>query len=106
MFFKISGLENRKSALARIRAKILQQARSALGSEVRGLGRALRRLIPSNQPLGQLRSEWRRLENFATASSRPKQSSKIKVFVFRIFERFWSDFEARTRQNVVTLFWV
>ena len=79
--------------------KIVCHARSALGSVVGGLARELRRLIPSNQPMGQLRSEWRRLENSATVSFRPKRSRKIKVFVFRILDGFW----VRTRQNVVAL---
>ena len=63
-----------------ISKNIFQQARSAPGSEVRGLAHALRRLYLSIPPMGQLRGEWRRPENCVTASSRPNQSSKIKDF--------------------------
>ena len=73
--------------LAGIRREIFQQARSAVGSEVRGLRRALRRLIPSKQPMGQLRTQWRCQENSATASSRSERPWNFEVFVFRIFGR-------------------
>ncbi len=68
------------SASQQISKNILQQARSAPGSEVRGLTHALRRLNLSNQPMGQFRGEWRRPGKCVTASSRPNQSCKIKVF--------------------------
>ena len=90
------------SASQQISKNIFQQARSAPGSEVRGLGRALRRLNLPNPPMGQLRGEWRRLEKSAQASSRPKRSWNFEVFAFGFLEDFW----VRTRQNVVALSWV
>ena len=78
------------------------QARSALGSEHRRLVRTPRRLIPPNQPMGQLRTQWRCQENSATASSRSKRLWNVEGFCFRILVIFW----VRTRQNVVALSWV
>ncbi len=56
------------------------QPGSAVGSEVRGLGRALRWLIPSNQPTGQLHTQWRCQEKSETASSRSKRLWNFEVF--------------------------
>ena len=64
------------------------QAGSTLGKEVRGLGRALRRLIPSKQPMGQLRTQWRCQENSETASSRSKRPWNFEVFVCTLFGDF------------------
>ena len=60
------------SASQQISKNIFQQARSALGSEHRRLVRTPRRLIPSNQPMVQLRTQWRCQENCVHASSRSK----------------------------------
>ena len=76
------------SASQQISKNIFQQARSAPGSEVRGLGRALRRLNLPNPPMGQLRGEWRRLEKSAQASSRPKRSWNFEVFAFGFWRIF------------------
>mgnify|MGYP003709915863 CR=1 FL=1 len=76
------------SGSKRISKNIFQQARSAPGSEVRGLGRALRRLYLSNPPMRQLRTEQNCPENSVTASSRSKRSRNIKVFDFRILDGF------------------
>ena len=68
------------SGLAAGHQKFVLQARSAPGSEVRGLGRALRRLIPSKQPLGQLRTQWRCQEKCVTASSSPKRHWNFEIY--------------------------
>ena len=90
------------SASQQISKNNFQHARSALGSEHRRLVRTPRRLIPSNQPMGQLRTQWRCQENSATASSRSKRPWNFEVFVCTLF----GDFRARTRQNVVAVTWV
>ena len=90
------------SASQQISKSIFQQARSALGSELRRLVCTPRRLIPSNQPMGQLRTQWRCQENCVHASSRSKRPWIFEVFVCRIF----GDFRARTRQNVVAVIWI
>ena len=82
--------------------KNVQQARSATESEVRGFGRALRRLNLSNQPMGQLRGEWRRPEMLTTASSRPKRPWDFEIFVcphFGDFQVILGDFGAISRRG-------
>ena len=76
------------SASQQISKNIFQQARSALGSDHRQLVRTPRRLIPSNQPMGQLRTQWRWQENSRTASSSSKRLWNFEVFVCTHFERF------------------
>ena len=56
------------------------QAGSTLGKEVRGLGRALRRLIPSKQPMGQLRTQWWCQDNCVIASSSSKRPWNFEFF--------------------------
>ena len=82
---------------------------SAVGSELRDLVRTLRRLIPSKQPMGQLRTQWRCRENSETASSSSKRPWNFEFFdvtFWTIFGRFSVDFRPRTRQNVVAVTWV
>ena len=89
-----SSISAHVSASQQISKNIFQQARSAVGSEVRGLGRPLRRLFPSNQPMEQLRTEYNCPENCVRCSSELKQSYiKNQGFCLR----------TRTRQNVVAL---
>ena len=71
---------SQKSRFWWISKNSVQQAWSALGSDVRGLGRALRRLYLSNPPMRQLRTEQNWRENCERTSSRSKRCRNIKVF--------------------------
>ena len=79
------------SASQQISKNIFHQARWAVGSEHRRLVRTPRRLIPPNQPMGQVRTQWRCQENSETASSSSKRLWNFEVFVF-VFLRIFGDF--------------